>query len=176
MRFPKIAVLVGAFACTGPTPSRDSSAADTSAVSLYHVSNACLPLGRWSVGTIALEDSAKSAVVGLGKPVSVVRDSSEDDGGWYQVSTYRYPGLEFDDVRGVVDRIRATDAQFKTPWGVHAGQSRTAALTALLAHGIAAPASWDTLTVADCGAPGAYLIVTSAHDSVSSIEVATERP
>src|SRR5688500_6597521 len=156
-------------------PPRHSPEARTAAAPL--ASDSWLAEGGWRLGSVSLDSTAAATIARLGPALRIARDSSEDDGGMYEVRTYRYDSLEFDEVRGEVDRVLTTSPGPGTPWVVRVGLTRDSVGTLLRIHGVVVRAKRDTLDVADCGAPSAYLtVVFSAQDRVRAVQVATSRP
>lgn len=126
---------------------------------------------------MSLDSTAAATIARLGPPITIAQDSSEDDGGMYEVRTYRYDSFEFDDVRGDVDRVLTASPGLVTPWGVRVGLTRDSVGMLLRAHGVTLRDKPDTLDVADCGAPSAYLtVVFSPQNRVRMVQIATSRP
>jgi hypothetical protein len=169
------AVALVACAQVEPEPRRASPSAREAARGPS--ADSCLTLGRWALGPILLDTPVAATLSYLGAPRIITRDSSEDDGGKYHLTTYHYDGLEFDEVRGVVDRVLSTSAAHGTPWGVRVGLTRAAVVDSVARFGVVIRATADTVDVPDCGAPSAYLTLMFDHrDRIGAVELAAERP
>ena len=172
-----IAMAVFAMACS-KSSDRDTPFPSASARTPRGVAeDSCLAQDRWTLGSVALGQPVEQAVAAVGAPSTTARDSSEDDGGVYEFTTYRFDAVEFEVVRGVIDRVRTTSPSLKTSWGIHVGLSRDSVARLLATYGIRVPGAPDTLDIADCGAPSAYLtLVFDGSDRVRAVELAAERP
>ena len=174
-----------AFACK-PSLDKEEANANSStkglpspsaAVAEGQVADSCLPEGKWRIGRLILDSPTEKALKELGTPKQTVHDSSEDDGGFYALNTYRYANLEFDDVRGKVDRILTKDSTLSTPWAINVGITRDSIARALEGYGVRLRERTDTLEVGDCGPPGAYLTVAfDRTGKAQSVQMAVERP
>ncbi len=168
---------------------KDTERQDTSAVTLrrpspsarqaagLRIADSCLAQSKWTLGPVTLNAPTSQALSKLGSPTETVRDSSEDDGGIYQLTTYRYKEFEFDDVRGDVDRVLTNSPSVSSLWGVRPGITRDSVSKLLARYGVRFATSGDTLDVADCGAPSAYLTLAfTPTGAVKSVQIAAERP
>lgn len=76
---------------------------------------------EFTLAGLRLNDPAEMVVKLLGRPVKTLRGRSEDDGGTYEITTLVYPTLKVSIARGVVDEIRTSSGNVKTPSGLRAG-------------------------------------------------------
>jgi len=153
-----------------PSPSARQAAGQPAA-------DSCLAQNEWSLGSVTLNAPTRQTLGKLGAAIQTLHDSSEDDGGIYQLTTYRYKDLEFDDVRDEVDRVSTASPSVATPWGVKPGITRDSVARLLARYGIHFTNTADTLDVGDCGAPSAYLTVAFTQSGiVKSVQIAAERP
>ena len=115
--------------------------------------DSCLPPSEFQLRGVALTSLSSMARKTLGPPLRVKTGTGEDDGGRYEVQTFHYRDLEFEDVRGFVDRLETHSPQVTTPSGLQVGLSFEAVQQNLLGQGVRVPASADTIRVPICPAP-----------------------
>ena len=177
MQLPAFAFLVLLGACSKAPDTNERFPSASARTARGVATDSCLAQDSWTLGPVALELPAAQALAAAGAPAATARDSSEDDGGMYELATYRYDAFEFDVVRGVVDRVRTWSPTLSTPWKVRVGLSRDSVTRALEHYGVRILDRPDTLDVPDCGAPSAYFtLVFDKSDRVMALELASERP
>ncbi len=117
------------------------------------LADSCLPPSEFQLQGVALTSLASMALETLGKSLRVATDSGEDDGGRYEVQTFHYRSLEFDDVRGFVDRVATHSPQVATPSGLRPGLSLEGVRRVLRDQGVRFAAPADTILIPICVAP-----------------------
>src|SRR6266550_6651012 len=125
--------------------------------------DSCLPPSEFQLRGIAITSLSSVALQTLGKPLRVTTDSGEDDGGRYEVQTFHYRNLEFDDVRGFVDRLATHSASVSTPSGLRPGLSFKAVRQILLRQGVRVTQLADTVDVPSCEPPDASILLALDH-------------
>jgi hypothetical protein len=83
----------------------------------------CLPQSQVFLAGVSLGDSAGTVRRILGRPVRVVRDSSEDDGGVYPVLHLYYRYLLVDLGRNHVELLSTTSPRLQLPSGIRVGMT-----------------------------------------------------
>jgi hypothetical protein len=83
----------------------------------------CLPVSTFGLKGIRLWKPENTILKTLGKPNSITIGGGEDDGGLYDIKTYKYSDLEIDVVRGDVDRIYTNSSKVSMPSGIRVGHS-----------------------------------------------------
>ncbi len=139
--------------------------------------DSCLPPSDFQLRGVVLTSLSSVAMETLGKPLRVTTDSGEDDGGRYEVQTFHYLNLEFDDVRGFVDRLATHSASVSTPSGLRPGLSFKAVRQILLRQGVRVTQPADTIDVASCEPPDASILLALDHrHTVQALVIAAARP
>jgi hypothetical protein len=83
----------------------------------------CLPQIQLSLAGVSLGDSARTVRRVFGRPLRVVRDSGQDDGGVYQVLHLHYRDLLVDLGRNRVELLSTTSPRVQLPSGVRVGMT-----------------------------------------------------
>ena len=162
---------------TGSAAAAPDGVATDSTVSGREVAQQCLDGPAWSLASLRLGKPGTAALQSRPTLTLAARDTSEDDGGYYEIQRYRDGELAVDVVRGSVDRLASTTPSVVTPWGIRVGLTRGEVGRRLAEYAVMVPAHGDTIDVPDCGAPSAYLtLVFDSADRLDSLELALERP
>lgn len=88
----------------------------------------CIPLENFGLKGVRLWKPEESIKTLLGEPESISHSGSEDDGGYYDIAIYHYPGLVVEAIRQHVDRIIATSPAVSMSSGIRLGMSKADAL------------------------------------------------
>lgn len=83
----------------------------------------CIPIENFGLKGIRLWEPEETIVTLLGEPESISHSGSEDDGGYYDITIYHYPGLVIEAIRQHVDRIIATSPEIAMSSGIRLGDS-----------------------------------------------------
>ena len=83
----------------------------------------CLPQAQLKLGGLELGADSQEVRKTLGRPLRVVRDSSEDDGGTYPVLHLTYPHVDVDIGRDQVERLATKSTVPTLPGGIRVGMS-----------------------------------------------------
>ena len=84
----------------------------------------CLPIENFGLKGVRLWEPEETVTMLLGEPESISHSGSEDDGGYYDITNYHYPGLVIEAIRQHVDRIIATSPEIAMSSGIRLGDSR----------------------------------------------------
>ncbi len=84
----------------------------------------CIPVEHFGLKGVRLWAPEESIRNLLGEPSSILQGAGEDDGGFYDITIYHYPGVTIEAIRQHVDRIIATSASVAMPSGIRLGDSR----------------------------------------------------
>jgi hypothetical protein len=84
----------------------------------------CIPIENFGLKGVRLWESEETIKSLLGEPESMSHSGSEDDGGYYDITIYHYPGLVIEAIRQHVDRITATSPEIVMSSGIRLGDSR----------------------------------------------------
>lgn len=85
--------------------------------------SACLPFSELALSGVALGDAEKKVLRHLGKPRKVLKETHEDGAGAYILTTFHYPDVNVDVVRGIVIRLFTSSPNAMTPSGIKTGQT-----------------------------------------------------
>jgi hypothetical protein len=142
----------------------------------------CLPVSTFGLEGMRLWKPENTVPETLGEPNSIIFGWGEDDGGRYDVKTYRYDHLQIDIVRGRVDRIFTTSDKIAMPPGIRVGYTIDQVVQILGRK----PRNWqDTQTefsVVTCPVDGDWVqedyvtLKFNGNKVVASIEYAANRP
>ena len=139
--------------------------------------DSCLPPSEFQLRGIAITSLSSEALETLGKPLRVTTDSGEDDGGRYEIQTFHYSDLEFNDVRGFVDRLATRASTVATPSGLRPGLSFTALRQVLATQGVRLKQPADTIEITTCDMPDAGIVLTlDRSQHVRALVIAAARP
>jgi hypothetical protein len=147
--------------------------------------DSCLPASEFQLRGVALTSLSSMGLETLGPPLRVKTGSGEDDGGRYEVRTFHYRDLAFDDVRGFVDRLETHSPQVATPSGLRVGLKFDAAQRLLRDQGVRITALADTILITTCPTPdtsqvagpeGDMAVVLDKTRHVSAIVMRAARP
>jgi len=119
---------------------------------------------------------SSEALGSLGKALRVTTDSGEDDGGRYQVQTYHYRDLDFDDVRGFLDRLATRSPAVATPSGVRPSLTFPVVRDLLLRHGVRVAQPADTIDITGCELDASMILALDATHRVRAVVMAAARP
>jgi len=119
---------------------------------------------------------SSEALGSLGKALRVTTDSGEDDGGRYQVQTYHYPDLDFDDVRGFVDRLATRSPAVATPSGVRPRLTFPVVRDLLLSQGVRVAQPADTIDITGCELDASMILALDATNRVRAVVMSAARP
>ena len=136
----------------------------------------CLPTSEFQLRGVALTSLLSIALSALGKPLRVTTDSGEDDGGRYEVQTYHYPDLDFDDVRGFVDRLASRSQAVATPSGVRPGLTFPALRELLSRQGVRLVQPADTIDISGCELDATMILALDPTHRVRAVVMAAARP
>jgi len=136
----------------------------------------CLPDSEFRLRGVGLDSDASVAREALGKALRVKTDSGEDDGGRYEVQTFYYRDLEFDDVRGFVDRLATHSRGIATPSGFRPGLSLGTVRRLLRSKGVTFGQSADTIEVGCVLRHSHITLVFDQTQHVRTLEIVAERP
>src|SRR5437879_264794 len=114
------------------------------------VVDSCLPPSEFQLQGVQLTSLSSVALETLGQPLRVTTDSGEDDGGRYEVKTFHYRDVDFDDVRGFVDRLATHSPRVATPSGLRPGLSLEAVGQILRRRGVHLKQPADTIDITSC--------------------------
>ena len=145
--FVAVAPLRGALAQHTPTSGRTA------------VVDSCLPPSEFQLRGVQLTSLSSVAVEALGQPLRVTADSGEDDGGRYEVKTFHYRDVDFDEVRGFVDRLATHSPRVATPSGLRPGLSFEAVGEILRHQGVRLRQPADTIDITSCEPPDASILL-----------------
>jgi hypothetical protein len=84
----------------------------------------CIPIENFGLKGVRLWEPEETIKSLLGEPESMSHSGSEDDGGYYDITIYHYPGLVIEAIRQHVDRITATSPEIVMSSGIRLGDSR----------------------------------------------------
>lgn len=84
----------------------------------------CLPIENFGLKGVRLWELEETIRELLGEPDSISHSGSEDDGGYYDITIYHYPGLVIEAIRQHVDRIIATSPEIAMSSGIRIGDSQ----------------------------------------------------
>jgi len=84
----------------------------------------CIPIENFGLKGVRLWEPEETITRLLGEPESISHSGSEDDGGYYDITIYHYPGLVIEAIRRRVDRIIATSPEIAMSSGIRLGDSR----------------------------------------------------
>jgi hypothetical protein len=97
--------------------------ADTTKAFAQRYETYCLPQAQLKLGGLELLADSQEVRKKLGRPLRLLRDSSEDDGGKYSVLHLIYPHLQVDIGRDHVERLATKSTVFGLPAGVRVEMS-----------------------------------------------------
>jgi hypothetical protein len=138
--------------------------------------DSCLPSAEFQLRGVTLTSLSSEAFGILGKPVRVTTDSGEDDGGRYQVQTYHYLDLDFDDVRGFVDRLATRSPAVATPSGVRPGLTFAVVRDLVSRHGVELVQPADTIDIRGCELDASMIVAFDPARRVRAVVMAAARP
>lgn len=84
----------------------------------------CIPIENFGLRGVRLWEPEETIKSLLGEPISISHSGSEDDGGYYDITVYNYPGLVIEAIRQHVDRIIATSPSVAMSSGIRLGDSK----------------------------------------------------
>jgi hypothetical protein len=84
----------------------------------------CVPIENFGLKGVRLWEPEETIKRLLGEPESISHSGSEDDGGYYDITIYHYPGLDIEAIRRHVDRIIATSPETAMSSGIRIGDSQ----------------------------------------------------
>jgi hypothetical protein len=116
--------------------------------------HSCLPQSALVLAGIRLGTSQPEVNRVLGEPRAVERDSSEDDGGRFEVVRLKYDSLQIELGRGAVQRLATTSTHYPTFYGIRVGMRLKEVAAALRMPDAADRLHWTTLSVDVCDNPG----------------------
>jgi len=139
--------------------------------------DSCLPPSEFQLRGIAITSLSSEALETLGMPLRVTTDSGEDDGGRYEIQTFHYSDLEFNDVRGFVDRLATKASTVASPSGLRPGLSFSALRQVLATQGVRLKQPADTIEITTCDMPDAGIVLTlDRSQHVRALVIAAARP
>ena len=84
----------------------------------------CIPIENFGLKGVRLWEPEETIKRLLGEPESISHRGSEDDGGYYDITIYHYPGLVIEAIHQHVDRIIATSPEIAMSSGIRLVDSR----------------------------------------------------
>src|SRR5690349_4321203 len=112
----------------------------------------CLPVDALVLGGATLGSPAKPTLRRLGVPLSIRTSIDEDDGGRYELRSYRYKDVDIEVMRGIIDRVVARTSAARGPAAITIGLDRKELRRILAQKGITVSEPLpDVLSVHGCG-------------------------